>query len=141
MARKLRLDCFLLCALQQNGGFFHACYTVGHMQDTLICLVQRFYPLLKLSHVSCPKPCSRSAEYYHLLISSFLFFLEEFFFLFFHCINFVEILHLFQLASTALSVSRALCSVKSGTRSKRSLTLLSAMLNTMRSSINESFNS
>ena len=61
MARKLRLDCFLLCALQQNGGFFHACYTVGHMQDTLICLV----------HVSCHKPCSRSAEYYHLLISSF----------------------------------------------------------------------
>ena len=131
MARKLRLDCFLLCALQQNGGFFHACYTVGHMQDTLICLV----------HVSCHKPCSRSAEYYHLLISSFPFFLEEFFFRFFHCINFVEILHLFQLASTALAVSRALCSVKSGTRSKRSLTLLSAMLNTMRSSINESFNS
>ena len=83
MARKLRLDCFLLCALQQNGGFFHACYTVGHMQDTLICLVQRFYPLLKLSHVSCHKPCSPSAEYYHLLISSVPFFLEEFFFLFF----------------------------------------------------------
>ena len=31
------------------------------MQSTLICLV----------HVSCHKPCSRSAEYYHLLISSF----------------------------------------------------------------------
>ena len=29
MARKLRLDCFLLYALQKNGGFFHACYTVG----------------------------------------------------------------------------------------------------------------
>ena len=140
MARKLRLDCFLLYALQQNSGFFHACYTVGHMQGTLIYLV----------HVSCHKPCSRSAKYYHLLISSFppfffLFFLggggEEFFFLLFHCINFVEILHLFQLASAALAVSRALCSVKSGTRSKRSLTLLSAILNTMRSSINESFNS
>ena len=61
MARKLRLDCFLLYALQKNGGFFHACYTVGHMQGTLICLV----------HVSCHKTCNRSAAYYHLLISSF----------------------------------------------------------------------
>ena len=136
MARKLRLDRFLLYALQQNGGFFHACYTVGYMECTLICLV----------HVSCHKTCNRSAAYYHLLIFSFFpsFFLGgggEFFCLLFHCINFVEILHLFQLASAALAVSRALFSVKSWTRSKRSLMLLSAIPNTMRSSINESFNS
>ena len=137
MACKLRLDCFLLYASQQNGGFFHACYISGHMQGTLICLV----------HVSCHKTCGRSAEYYHLLISSFPpFFLKGKNFPFFFstaliscrfciCFNWLWV------ASAARAVSRALFSVKSGTRSKSSLTLLSAIPNTMLSRITESFNS
>ena len=87
------------------------------MQGTLICLL----------HVSCHKTCSRSAEHLRLLISSSLLvsFGKNFSFFFPTALTSCKFCICFNwlwVASAARAISRALFSVKSGTRNKRSLT-------------------